>query len=54
MGLVQPRPYDEPNPLMETTPYFKKYVCPGAAGENTIVTVGFYEGINEFFLKITK
>lgn len=54
MGLVQPRPYDEPNPLMETTPYFKKYVCPGAAGENTIVTVGFYEGINEFFLKISK
>lgn len=54
MGLVQPRPYDEPNPLMETTPYFKKYVCPGAAGEHTIVTVGFYEGINEFFLKITK
>lgn len=47
MGLVQPRPYDEPNPLMETTPYFKKYVCPGAAGEHTIVTVGFYEGINE-------
>ena len=54
MGLVQPRPYDEPNPLMETTPYFKKYACPGPAGEMTIVTVGFYEGINEFFLKISK
>lgn len=54
MGLLQPLPYEEPNPLMETTPHFRKYVCPGAAGENTIVTVGFYEGINEFFLKISK
>lgn len=54
MGLLQPQPYEEANPLMETTPYFKKYACPGPAGEMTIVTVGFYEGINEFFLKISK
>lgn len=54
MGLDNPVPYGENNPLMETTPYFKKYVFSGEGVEETIVTIGFYEGINELFLKISK
>lgn len=53
MGLESPEPYASDNPLLETTPYFKKYVFQGMGEERTIVTVGFYEGINEFFLKIS-
>ena len=54
MGLEEPREYESTNPLSETTPYFKKYVFTGMEEENTIVTVGFYEGINELFLKISR
>lgn len=54
MGLTQPEEYETENPLLETTPYFKKYVFAGIGEERTIVTVGFYEGINELFLKISK
>lgn len=54
MGLSSPVPYESDNPLLEITPYFKKYVFPGMGDERTIVTVGFYEGINELFLKISK
>lgn len=54
MGLEEPREYESTNPLSETTPYFKKYVFMGMEDENTIVTVGFYEGINELFLKISR
>ncbi len=54
MGLGSPEPYESENPLLETTPYFKKYVFPGMGDARTIVTVGFYEGINELFLKIEK
>lgn len=54
MGLSSPMPYEAINPLLETTPYFKKYMFTGMGGENTIVTIGFYEGINEIFLKISR
>ena len=54
MGLTDPEPYEAANPLMESTPYFKKYVYSGMGNEETIVTIGFYEGINELFLKISK
>lgn len=54
MGLGNPEAYETDNPLLETTPYFKKYVFAGNGDERTIVTVGFYEGINELFLKISK
>lgn len=54
MGLESPVPYESDNPLLETTPYFKKYVFSGMGDEKTIVTVGYYEGINEIFLKISK
>ncbi len=54
MGLESPKPYETDNPLSEATPYYKKYVFSGAGDGRTIVTVGFYEGINELFLKISK
>ncbi len=54
MGLSAPWAYESENPLLETTPYFKKYVFTGMGDERTIVTIGFYEGINELFLKISK
>lgn len=53
MGLEPPSPDEVENPLMETTPYFKKYVFPGMRGDTTLVTIGFYEGINELFLRIS-
>lgn len=54
MELEEPKEYEATNPLSETTPYFKKYVFAGMQEGHTIVTVGFYEGINELFLKISK
>ena len=54
MGLEEPEEYQGTNPLSETTPYFKKYVFSGMEEGNTIVTIGFYEGINELFLKISR
>ena len=54
MGLDAPEPYETENPLLEATPYYKKYVFAGMGDERTIVTVGFYDGINELFLKISK
>ena len=54
MGLENMTAYEDVNPLMENTPYFQKYRFPGIEEQNTVVTVGFYEGINELFLKISK
>ena len=54
MGLDAPAPYETENPLLEATPYYKKYVFSGMEEERTIVTIGFYEGINELFLKISR
>lgn len=53
LGLGQPVPYETANPLQETTQFFAKYLFTGMGEENTIVTVGFYEGINELFIKVT-
>ena len=46
--------YENTNPLLETTPNYKKYRFPGIEEGSTVVTIGFYEGINELFLKISK
>lgn len=54
MGLDAPAEYETDNPLLESTPYYKKYVFSGMGEERTIVTIGFYEGINELFLKISR
>lgn len=53
MGLPEPRPFESDNPLMESTPCYRKYVITETGEERTTVTVGFYEGINELFLKIS-
>ena len=54
LGLQGMEKDDRDNPLLETTPYFKKYCFPGMDGDETVVTIGFYEGINELFLKISE
>lgn len=54
MGLSEPVPYESVNPLTETTPYFKQYEFSGIGEGKTVVTIGFYEGIQELFLKISK
>lgn len=53
MGLEEPAEYTNANPLAETTPYFKKYSFSGMEANSTVITIGFYEGINELFLKIS-
>ena len=54
MGLGELREYENTNPLSENTPYFKKYSFEGMEEDNTVVTIGFYEGINELYLKISR
>lgn len=54
MGLEKPQAYETENPLLETTPYYQKYVFRANGDERIIVTIGFYEGINELFLKISR
>lgn len=46
--------YEDPNPLLETTPYFEKFIFPGEENGSTTVTIGYYEGIRELFLKVGK
>lgn len=53
MGLTGREPYESVNPLLETTPNYVKYRFPGIEGGSTVVTIGFYDGINELFIKIT-
>ncbi len=52
LGLTGGESAEVTNPLSETTPYYEKYYFPGMNDARTMVTVGFYEGINELFLKI--
>lgn len=54
LGLTGQEKYEDANPLLETTPNYKKYKFPGMGEGSTVVTVGFYEGINELFLKISR
>ena len=46
--------YEDQNPLLETTPYFEKFTFPGDENNSMTVTVGYYEGIRELFLKVGK
>lgn len=54
MELSMPETYESDNPLLENTPYFEKYRFAGTDDESTVVTIGFYEGINELFLKVSR
>ena len=53
LGLTGREAYASDNPLMETPTDFVKYRFPGMEERSTIVTIGFYEGINELFIKLT-
>lgn len=53
MGLTGRELYESVNPLLETTPNYVKYCFPGIEEGSTVVTIGFYDGINELFIKIT-
>ena len=46
--------YEDSNPLLENTPYFEKFTFPGEEDGSTTVTIGYYEGIRELFLKVGK
>ena len=46
--------YEDLNPLLETTPYFEKFTFPGDEDSSMTVTIGYYEGIRELFLKVGK
>ena len=46
--------YEDLNPLLETTPYFEKFTFPGDEDSSMMVTIGYYEGIRELFLKVGK
>lgn len=54
MELGEPQEYENTNPLSENTPYFRKYTFSGMEKEDVVATVGYYEGINELYLKISK
>ena len=54
LGLSKPEPDTEANPLTEATPYFRKYWIPGVGEEKTVITVGYYEGIREVFIKLSR
>lgn len=54
LGIPAPLPYEGNNPLMEMTPYFKKYKLSGAGKGDTTATVGYYDGIQELFVKISR
>lgn len=53
LELTEWTEYESDNPLLETTPNFKKYRFTGMENGSIVVTIGFYEGINELFLKIS-
>lgn len=52
LGLTGMEDYTSENPLLELASEYEKYRFPGIDEGSTIVTIGFYEGINEFFIKI--
>ena len=54
MELPTPEVYESENPLLENTPYFAKYRFGEDIDTGTVVTLGFYEGINELYLKVSK
>jgi hypothetical protein len=54
LGTSAPEPFVPDNPLIEDAIYYQKYAINGMEGDKTIVTVGYYEGIQEFFIRITR
>lgn len=54
LGASTPEPYVPDSPLTEDATHYQKYAISGMEGDKTIVTIGFYDGIREFFIKISR
>lgn len=52
LEIGNPTPYIETENIFEITPFYKKYSIDGINGNTTIMTIGFYDNVNELFLKI--
>ncbi len=53
LGITDFSDITENSPLAETAKQYKKFSTEGMNNEKTVFTVGFYEGINEVFVRIT-
>lgn len=54
LGASAPEPYVPSSPLTEDATHYQKYAISGMDGDKTIVTIGYYDGIREFFIKISR
>ena len=52
LGIADFDDITENNPLTETASRYKKFATKGMDNQKTIFTVGFYEGVNEVFVRI--
>lgn len=53
LGAGTPEPYVSSSPLVEEATHYKKYAISGMDGDKTIITAGYYDGIRQFFIKIS-
>ena len=54
LGTNTPEAYTPGSPLLEDATHYQKYAIGGMDGDRTIVTIGYYDGIREFFIKIAR
>jgi hypothetical protein len=52
LGLYGMEEYISVNPLLESSTNYVKYSFPSGDDTTTVVTLGFYDGINELYLKL--
>lgn len=53
LGLSNLEPCQTEDPLKETATSYRQYLYEGSNDKNVTVTIGFYEGIRELFLKVS-
>ena len=53
LGLSNLEPCQTEDPLAETATCYRQYLYEGGNDKNVTVTIGFYEGIRELFLKVS-
>ena len=54
IGSGAPEPYVPDSPRKEDATYYEKYFFSDTAGNKTIITLGYYEPVQEFFIKIAR
>jgi len=54
LDTSEPQPFVPDNPLVEDASHYSKYTVKRTGNDKTVVTVGYYEGIQEFFVRITR